>query len=111
MPVTIKGCKSVYHHSPYHQSIATGLQCGQADTKDYNSGKGVVIDESTTVSISMATIECQICVSVARKKHWAEVDLEGDGLHPTVHTDIPLRCTQNTKKDTIPRRLMTTNDN
>ena len=40
----------------------------------------------------MATIEGQVGVSVARKEDGAEVDLEGDGLHPTVHTDIPLRC-------------------
>lgn len=40
----------------------------------------------------MATIEGQVSVGVARKENRAEVDFEGDGLHPTVHADIPLSC-------------------
>lgn len=40
----------------------------------------------------MATIEGKVRVGVARKENRAEIDLEGDGLHPAVHADIPLRC-------------------
>lgn len=40
----------------------------------------------------MATVEGQVSVSIARKKDRAEIDLEGNGLHPTVDTDIPLSC-------------------
>lgn len=76
----------------YHQWTATGLQCCQADTKDYDSGEGVVINESTAMGISVATIEGQVSVGVAGEEDRTEVDFEGDGLHPTVHTDIPLRC-------------------
>jgi len=87
------------HHSrfSYHQRIATGLQRRQADTKDYHSWKCVIVDETTAVGISMATIEGHVSVCVARKEDRAEVDLEGDGLHPTVHTDIPLRCKTHTQ--------------
>ncbi|TNN53184.1 hypothetical protein EYF80_036603 [Liparis tanakae] len=37
--------------------IATGLQRRQADTKDYHSWKGVIVNETTAVGISMATIK------------------------------------------------------
>lgn len=40
----------------------------------------------------MATIEGQVGVGVAGEEDRAEVEFEGDGLHPTVHADIPLRC-------------------
>lgn len=44
----------------------------------------------------MATVEGQIGVGVAREENGAEIDLESDGLYPTIHTDIPLRCSPNT---------------
>lgn len=78
--------------SSYHQGIATGLQTGQADAEDHDGGKGVVIDETAAVSVSMATVESQVGVSVAGKEDGAEVDLEGEGLHPAVHTDVSLGC-------------------
>lgn len=46
----------------------------------------------------MATIEGQVSVSVAREENRAKVDFEGDGLHPTVHTDVPLRCRRHTQR-------------
>lgn len=84
-------CKRNNLCSSYHQSIATGFQRGQADGEYHDSGKGVVIDEAAALSISMATVEGQVSVSVTRKEDGAEVDLEGDGLHATVNADIPLR--------------------
>lgn len=77
--------------SPYHQSIATGFQRGQADGKYHHSGKRVVIDEAAALSISMPTVEGQVSVGVTRKEDWAEVDLKGDGLHAAVNADVPLR--------------------
>lgn len=77
--------------SSYHQSIATGFQCGQADGKYHDSRKSVVVDEAAALSISMASIEGQVSVNVTRKEDGAEVDLKGDGLHATVNADIPLR--------------------
>lgn len=38
----------------------------------------------------MAPIQGQVSVNVAREKHRAEVNLQGDGLYSTVHTDVPL---------------------
>lgn len=86
------------HHScfSYHQGIPTGLKSCQADTKDYHCGKSVVINETTAMGVPMATIEGHVGVCIARKEDRAEVDLEGDGLHPTVDTDIPLRCKTHT---------------
>ena len=40
----------------------------------------------------MATIEGQISVNIAREENGAKVDLEGDGLYSTVHTNVPFRC-------------------
>lgn len=48
----------------------------------------------------MTTVEGQVSVGVAGKEDGAEVDLEGDGLHPTVHTDIPLSCRTHTQTQT-----------
>lgn len=76
----------------YHQSIATRLQSGQADTEEDHGRKGVVVDEAPAVGISMTTVEGQVSIGVAGKQHGAKVYFEGDGLHPTVHTDVPLRC-------------------
>ena len=45
----------------------------------------------------MATIEGKVSVGIAREEDGAEVDFEGHGLHPTVHTDIPLRCKKQTQ--------------
>lgn len=82
----------------HHQGIATGLQRRQADAEDYDGGEGVVVDESPAVGISMATVEGQVGVGVAREEDGAEVDLEGDRLHAAVHADVPLRCKRHTSK-------------
>lgn len=42
------------------------------------------------MGITMAPIQGQVSVSVAREKHRAEVNLQSDGLYSTVHTDVPL---------------------
>ena len=47
------------HHfsiTSYHERVAAGLKRGQTDTKNDNGGKGIVIDKSAAMSISMATI-------------------------------------------------------
>lgn len=46
----------------------------------------------------MATIEGQVRIRVAREENRAEVDFEGDGLHPAVHADVPLRWRTQTRK-------------
>lgn len=38
----------------------------------------------------MAAIQGQVSVGVAGKKHRAKINFQSDGLHPTVHTDVPL---------------------
>lgn len=48
---------STENHYSYHKGVAAGLQRRQADTKDDHGGKGVVIDESAAVGISMTTVE------------------------------------------------------
>lgn len=78
--------------SIYHQGIAAGLQRRQAYTKNYNSGEGVIVDESSAMSVSVASIEGQVSVGVSGEEDGAEVDLEGDGLHSAVDTDVPLSC-------------------
>lgn len=77
--------------SSYHQRIATGFQRGQADAKYHNSRKRVVVDEAAALSVPVASVEGQVRVGVARKEDRAEVDLKGDGLHPAVNADVPLR--------------------
>lgn len=84
--------------SSYHQSVATGLQRGQADGKYHNSRKSVVVDEAAALSVSMAPVEGQVSVSVTRKEDRAEVDLQGDGLHAAVSADVPLRFTTHTDR-------------
>lgn len=74
----------------YHKQVATCLQCAKADAEQYHCREGVVVNESSTVSITMAPIQGQVSVSVAREKHRAEVNLQSDGLYSTVHADVPL---------------------
>lgn len=76
--------------SSYHQGVSTGLQRGQADAEDDDGGKSVVVDKSSTVSVSMATVEGQVRIGVSREENRTEVDLESDGLHATVHADVSL---------------------
>lgn len=76
--------------SVYHQRIAAGLQRRQANTENHNGRKGVVVDESSAVSVAVASIEGQVGVGVSREEDRAEVDLEGDGLHAAVDADVPL---------------------
>lgn len=83
---------SHYEDASYRQRVATGLQRGQADAKDNHRGEGIVIDEAAAVCISMATIESQVAVGVTRVQHGADVNLEGDGLDPAVHAEVPLSC-------------------
>ena len=74
----------------YHQAVTTGLQSVETDAEQDRCGEGVVIDEATALGITVVTVQGQICVRVAREEHGAEVDLQGDGLNTTVHTDVPL---------------------
>lgn len=74
----------------YHQAVAAGLQSAETDAEQDCCGEGVVVDEATALGVTMVTVQGQICVSVAREEHGAEVDLQGDGLNPAVHTDVPL---------------------
>lgn len=76
---------------PYHQAIAAGLQCAEADAEQYCRGERVVIDEAPAVGIAMATIERKVCNGVAGEQHRAEVNLQGHGLNPAVHADVALR--------------------
>lgn len=45
-----------FFFSIYHQGIAAGLQRRQAYTKNHNSRKGVIVDESSAVSVPVASI-------------------------------------------------------
>lgn len=74
----------------YHQAVTTGLQSAEAYAEQHRSGKGVVVYEATTLGVTVVTVQGQICLSVAREQHRTEVDLQCDGLNPTVHTDVPL---------------------
>lgn len=74
----------------YHQAVTAGLQGAETDAEQHRCGKGVVVDEATALCITVATVQGQICVSVAGEEHGAEVDLQGDGLNPAIHTDVPL---------------------
>lgn len=74
----------------YHQAVTTGLKRTETDAEQDCCGEGVVVDEAAALGIPVATIQGQICVSVTGKQHWAEVDLQGDGLNTAVHTDVPL---------------------
>lgn len=74
----------------YHQAVTAGLKGAETDTEQDCCGEGVVVDEATALGVPVATIQGQICVSVAGKQHRTEVDLQGNGLNPTVHTDVPL---------------------
>lgn len=76
---------------PHHQTVSTGLQCAEADAEQYYRGERVVIDEAPAVGIAMATVERKVCNCVAGEEHWAEVNLQGHGLNPAVHTDVALR--------------------
>ena len=74
----------------YHQAVTAGLQSAETDAEQDRCGEGVVVDEATALGVSVATVQGQVCVGVAGEEHGAEVDLQGDGLNPTVHTDVPL---------------------
>lgn len=74
----------------YHQTVTAGLQSAETDAEQDRCGEGVVVDEATALRITVATIQGQICVGVAREEHGAKVDLQGDGLNPAVNTDVPL---------------------
>lgn len=89
--IKYNSCEMDHLCSSYHQGIATGFQRGQADAKYHNSRESVVVDEAAALSVAVATVEGQVGVGVARKEDWAEVELKGDGLHPAVNADIPLR--------------------
>lgn len=89
--IIFNSCEMDRSCSSYHQGIATGFQRGQADAKYHHSRKGVVVDEAAALRVPVASVEGQVGVGVARKEHRAEVDLQGDGLHPAVNADIPLR--------------------
>lgn len=49
----------------------------------------------------MATVEGQVSVGVAGEENRTKVDLEGDCLHPTVHTNVPLRWERAEKTTTV----------
>lgn len=87
--------------SIYHQRIAAGLQRRQADTENHNGRKGVVVDESSAMSVAVASIEGQVGVGVSREEDGAEVDLEGDGLHSAVDADVPLSWAKGQKVNCI----------
>lgn len=55
------------------------------------------------MGITMASVQCQVSVSIAGEKHWAEINLQSDGLYSTVHTDVPLsyRNQTTTKKQML----------
>lgn len=74
----------------YHQAVSAGLQSAETDAEQDHCGEGVVVDEATALGITVVTVEGQICVGVAGVEHGAEVDLQGDGLNPAVHADVPL---------------------
>lgn len=84
----------------YHQAVTTGFQGAQTDAEQDCCGEGVVINEASALGVSVATVQGQIGVGVAREKHRAEVDLQGDGLNSTVHTDVPLTCRHRGRKVT-----------
>lgn len=74
----------------YHQAVTAGLQSAEAYAEQHRSGKGVVVYEATTLGVTVVTVQGQICLRVAREQHRTEVDLQRDGLNPTVNTDVPL---------------------
>lgn len=76
--------------SLYHQAVTAGLQGAEADAEQDRCGEGVVVDEASALGVTVASIQGQICISVAGEQHRAEVDFQGDGLNPAVHTDVPL---------------------
>lgn len=41
----------------YHQAVAAGFQCVQADGEDDGRGEGVVINEAPAVCVTMPAIE------------------------------------------------------
>lgn len=59
----------------YHQAVTAGLQSAETDAEQDRGGEGVIVDEAPALSITVVTIEGQICVGVSGKEHWAEVDL------------------------------------
>lgn len=97
--IKYNSCEMDHLCSSYHQGIATGFQRGQAHAKYHHSRKSVVVDEAAALSVAVATVEGQVSVGVARKEDWAEVDLQGDGLHPAVNADIPLRFEEQERED------------
>lgn len=74
----------------YHQAVAAGLQRAETDAEQDRRGEGVVVDEASALCVTVAPVQGQVCVGVAREEHGAEVDLQGDGLNPAVHADVPL---------------------
>lgn len=74
----------------YHQAVTAGLQSAETDAEQDRCGEGVVVDEAAALGVAVATVQSQVCIGVAGEEHRAEVDLQGDGLHPAVHTDVPL---------------------
>lgn len=76
----------------YHQTVATSLQSAETDAEEHRRGVGVVVDEATTLGLAVVPVEGQVGRRVAGVEHRAEVDLQSDGLNPTVNTDVPLTC-------------------
>lgn len=73
----------------YHQTVAAGLQSAEADAEEHCCGEGVVVDEAATLGFAVMAVEGQVGVRVAGEENRAEVDLQGDGLNPAVHADVP----------------------
>ncbi|TNN59863.1 hypothetical protein EYF80_029912 [Liparis tanakae] len=57
-------------------AVTAGLQSAEADAEQDRRGEGVVVDESTALSVTIATVQGQICVGIAGEEHGAEVDLQ-----------------------------------
>lgn len=74
----------------HHQHVSTGFQCAEANAEQHCCGECVVVDEAAALSIAVMSVQGQVGISVTRVEHWTEIDLQCDGLHTTVHSDIPL---------------------
>lgn len=50
------------------------------------------------MGVAVASVEGQVGVGVSGEEDGAEVDLEGDGLHPAVDADVPLSWAKRGKR-------------
>lgn len=76
----------------YHQWVSASLQRAETDAEQHDRWERVVVDEPSAVGITVTPVQCQVSVGVAREKHRAKINLQRNGLHSTIHADVPLSC-------------------